>query len=225
MSARQLAARIAIGAFLVAVLVGGAILLALNQSGEATDATAQNRSKIEVNRERIKTNELKVNATLRCLSIAKRPQTCLRRVAGAQGPGGATGATGRRGLSVVGKRGRPGATGPRGAAGRDAPPITPERLQEQLVALCGGTCNGAPGKPGADGVGGADGQPGKDAPMAPDAQAMPAQPGPVGPQGVPGMDGATGPAGPEGPQGPPAAQIPCAAQDPALGYVCAPVAP
>lgn len=50
-----------------------------------------------------------------------------------------------------------------GVDGRDAPPVSDERVREQLRMLCGGSCKGEPGANGADGapgVNGVDGQPG-----------------------------------------------------------------
>ena len=222
MSVRQLTLRIFAGVVAFAIIVGGALLWALNQSDKAgktadkvrttaTRNTQINRSQ----RDRISANTRKINRTLQCLSTAKRPQNCIERIAGVRGsgPAGRMGRRGERGLSVVGKRGPKGAQGPQGLPGRDAPPITSERLQEQLRALCGGNCNGTSGK---------DGEPGKDAPPPTDAQVMAAitaycaahdncravaQPGPQGPQGEPG---------------PPAPSIPCSMQDPALAYQCVP---
>lgn len=110
MTARALASRIFAIVVAIVILVGGAILLALNQSGTASDTAAVNKGKI-------RTNELKINGMLRCLS-GPRPQSCIDRLAGPRGPGGGVGRTGARGeRGGIGRRGTRGARGRRGATG------------------------------------------------------------------------------------------------------------
>lgn len=223
MTARVLAGRIFAGVLLVVVLVAGAILLSLDRADKAATTS-------KVNRDRIATNEHKDNATRRCLTVSKRPQRCIERVAGARGPGGAAGTAGAagkagaRGLAVVGKPGPPGRNAPAptvdqiaegfavwclrvpcvGANGKDAPPVTSGELKAALLELCGGSCRGENGQDVTQAM--------VDAAVA-TVCAQGGCPAPAGPQG------------PVGPQGEPASQVPCADQDPTLGYVCAPTTP
>jgi hypothetical protein len=238
MTAQGLAARIFAG-FVVAVLVVGGAILAISDKADTAATTGKaNREIIVTNRARIATNEHKDDATRRCLTVAKRPQACVERVVGAQGPGGTTGPGGRvgmRGLNGLrGRTGKPGRTGSTGRAGRDAPALTAEGVAEGFAVWCRRMlCVGANGEPGKDAppvtraelmaaltelCGGSCN--GRDAPPPTQDQVnaacaaglCPASTGPPGPQGATGE---------QGPQGPPAPPAPC---DESLGYVCQPPA-
>jgi hypothetical protein len=241
MTAQGLAARIFAGVLVVVMVAAGAILAISNKADTAATTGKANREIIATNRARIATNEHKDDATRRCLTVATRPQACVERVTGAQGPGG-TGATGarglmgRRGLSAVGKTGprgpagRPGrdapaptvegiadgfavwcrrvlcvgATGKDGRDGRDAPPVTRAEVMAVVEESCGGSCNGTNGQ---------------DAPSPTQEQVNAAV------ATICAAGGCPAPPGPQGPQGEPGGQVPCAEQDPALGYQCTATVP
>lgn len=205
MSARRLAAWIFAGLVLITVLVGGAILMSLDQSDTARDTARVNRGSIARNNARIASNEHKDDATRRCLTVAKRAQSCVERVVGAQAPGGTTGRSGRmgaRGLNGLrgepgkpGDRGAIGATGPSGPQGEPGPtgPPGPQGLQG-IPGIQGNT--GEVGPRGDPGQKGEKGDPGD-----------PATTGPPGPPGPAGMDGASGPMGPAGADGAPGSLV------------------
>jgi hypothetical protein len=167
---RQLAARIFAGLIAVVVLAVGAIGLALRRSSTAGEKATTSRTVNVQQARKIRANTKRINATLRCLSIARAPQRCIERIKpfGRRGRQG-RGATGARGL--MGALGRRGATGAQGAAGRAG--TTGEQGGIGETGLVG-----APGPPGV-GEKGNMGPPGRD--------------------GVDGIDGAPGPQGPRGP--------------------------
>lgn len=177
MTARTLGLRIFAGVVVLFVLIGGGILLALNQSGSADKGVSKVATEVTENRGKISKNTARINRTLRCLSVAKRPQSCIDNLVGASGPGGATGRAGARGgMGGRGLRGVRGETGERGPAG----PAGARGARGRPGAV---GPRGAPGEPGADGLNGIDGA-----------------------DGVDGVDGLPGVAGPSAPLVPCAAQ-------------------
>lgn len=163
-----IAIKIAAVLTVIALIVGGGLWLALHQSGSAVEGRVENRQAIEQNRERIEQNSTKINGTLRCLSRARDPQSCIDRVAGPKGPGGASGSTGRmgargarggtgaRGRSIIGRR------GPQGPAGRPGPQGPKGEPGENAAQPANGV-DGINGEDGTQGLKGTDGRDGRDA--------------------------------------------------------------
>lgn len=210
------------------ILTGGGIWAALRQSSDAGNTATTNRSVNAKQATKITENSAKLDRLLRCLSTAKRPVSCLDRIGGPKAPGGGTGRTGRAGLSVVGAQGRPGSPGERGPRGRNptarqirsavnaycaaspcGTPPTTAQIAAAVSAYCAsGACRGPTGAEGAQGQAAA---PPSETQVAAAVQAFCAERDAC--RGTPGLPGA---------DGQPAPQVPCAAQDPALGYLCAP---
>jgi hypothetical protein len=152
-----LAVRIFAVVALVFVAVAGSVVWLMQRADSNKKRGVENRELIVRDRQALRATQEKQSRILMCLSEAKDPQSCLSRVVGATGPGGATGrqgVRGERGLGVIGRRGprgvpgvgRRGPRGRPGSAGRDgkdgapapvvpeAPVIVPEPLPTPEVA-------------------------------------------------------------------------------------------
>jgi hypothetical protein len=245
MTARALAARIFAGVVVLAAIGVAVVLVSVGSSDKAADV-----EKVAVrNSARLTANDRKDKTSRRCQTTSRDVQRCIELIDRGRDQSETierTGRTGSRGLN--GLRGKTGPTGPRGPAGRngrdarapsaqrlaegfaiwcsqmpcvgangpagkDAPPVTPDDLRAALLEVCSGSCNGTDGQdappPTQDQVNAA-------VAMVCAMGGCPASPGPKGDQGAQGE---------QGPAGPAAARSPCAEQDPALGYACAPPVP
>lgn len=140
----------------LAVVIAGLVvawLVLFHRGDRNAERAITNTERIDRLAPRVETNSAKINGTLRCLSRARDPQSCLERVEGPRGPGGSSGTMGRRGgrgarglagaVGRTGSRGTRGSRGPRGRSGADGR-------------------DGADGADGRDGIDGEDGTPGRD---------------------------------------------------------------